>query len=161
VITDQPCASGCCLIIVAHARKEEDGSLGGVFSVANCRVRRYSVWLEAWSCPDQNRRLSVRILGASSSRTTCPSNGSCLHTRLHPLAQPLQSCCRPMVSPLRRDRDRMCAVWFHPRGACGRTDRALGWLAIGYPGTRGQHACLCLTSLVHASCFASLSSSSA
>uniref|UniRef100_K3YLL7 Uncharacterized protein n=1 Tax=Setaria italica TaxID=4555 RepID=K3YLL7_SETIT len=49
---------------------------------------------------------------------------------------------RPTVLPRGRDRDRLCAVCCRRRGACGRTDRALGWPAIGRRRARGQHAWL-------------------
>jgi hypothetical protein len=43
----------------------------------------------------------------------------------------------------------MCAVCCRRRGACGRTDRALGWLAIGRRWPR-VHAWISLTSLASA-----------
>jgi hypothetical protein len=69
-------------------------------------------------------------------------------TRLHPAVdQPPPNPPAHGLTARLRWGDRLCAVCCRRRGACGRTDRALGWSAIGRQGARGQHAWVSLTSL--------------
>lgn len=95
---------------------------------------------------------SFRLLGACFQSQADVSRHACIgylpvpaHVSIRLLISPHQTR-RPTVLPRGRDRDRLCAVCCRRRGACGRTDRALGWPAIGGRRVRGQHAWVSLTS---------------
>lgn len=145
--TDQACAS--CIRpsspVLCKSEKVVVGfqlqivGFGGSRAVASVRLRTGAFSSGSLVLPVPGRRVPACGLGYLPA-----------HVSIRLLISPHQTR-RPTVLPRGRDRDRLCAVCCRRRGACGRTDRALGWPAIGRWRARGQHAWVSLTSVSSAS----------